>query len=187
MDVALNRYTPACTAGFTLPELLTTLSVALILLSAGVPAYRTLAANSQMSGEINSFISHLQLTRSTAIMTGGLAILCPSTDAQTCLDEPLWHEGFLLYADTNGNRQPDDAEKRIRYQNATRHSLISMRSTQGRRRIIYRPDGTSPGSNLTLTFCDVTENIDPRAVVVSNAGRPRISKTRPSGGELSCN
>jgi type IV fimbrial biogenesis protein FimT len=61
-----------------------------------------------------------------------------------------------------------------------------MRSTQGRKQIIYRADGRSAGSNLTLTFCDPGDKVPPRAVILSNSGRARISQTRWDGTPLSC-
>jgi type IV fimbrial biogenesis protein FimT len=53
--------------GFTLTELLVTLSVASILLTVAVPNYRTFVQNNLQSTQSNNFYSTLALAKSEAI------------------------------------------------------------------------------------------------------------------------
>jgi hypothetical protein len=35
--------------------------------------------------------------------------------------------------------------------------------------------------------CDINGTVSPKAVILSNSGRPRVSDTRPGGEALICN
>ena len=58
-------------------------------------------------------------------------------------------------------------------------------STAGRTRVHYRPDGTSAGSNVTLTVCDRRGRDEATALVINNAGRVRSGKPTESAA-LAC-
>ena len=172
-------------SGFTLLELLVALAVTAILLGVGLPAFNTLSANSRQTAEINRFVRHLQLARSYAVKTGRPHVLCPSVDQQWCLEETAWERGYILFEDLddNGSRNHQEALLRI---NRPEHTGLEMHSTHGRDHVTYRADGRSAGSNLTLTFCDPESDIPPKAIILSNSGRPRVSDTRWDGTPLDC-
>jgi type IV fimbrial biogenesis protein FimT len=50
---------------------------------------------------------------------------------------------------------------------------VAINSTSGRQELSFHPDGSSPGSNVTFTLCDVRGASHARAIVVSNSGRAR--------------
>ena len=173
-------------SGFSLIELLVTLATGVILLGIGVPSFQAFAAGNQQASEINRFVRHLNLARSEAVKTGRDHVLCPSRDMTWCLDDTAWDEGYILFEDRNENGLRDPQEALLRSSRPLAKIGLDMRSTQGRKQIIYRADGRSAGSNLTLTFCDPGEKVPPRAVILSNTGRARISETRWDGTPLSC-
>jgi type IV fimbrial biogenesis protein FimT len=172
--------------GFTLIELLVTLALTLTLLSIGIPASQRLVAGSQQTAEINSFVRHLSLARSEAVKSGRNHVLCPSADLTHCSDGTAWHLGFILFEDDNENGTRDTDEALNHVNRPTSGIGIDMQSTEGRTYITFRADGRSAGSNLTLTFCDPTGAMPPKAVILSNSGRARISLTDPDGNPLSC-
>ena len=96
--------------GISALELLSALSISLILASMGIPAVQALSTNTQMTSAINGVVSQLQLARSEAITRNARTLLCPSSDGQTCLDSFDWSQGFLLFLDHNENetREPDE-------------------------------------------------------------------------------
>ncbi|MCU7846209.1 MAG: GspH/FimT family pseudopilin [Candidatus Thiodiazotropha sp. (ex Monitilora ramsayi)] len=172
--------------GFTLIELLITLAVGVIVLGIGIPSLQTLLASNHQSSEINNFVRHLSLARSYAVKTGYDHVLCPSNDDSSCLDATHWDEGFILFQDSNEDGARDMDETLLRVSQPSGKFGIDMQSTQGRKKITYRADGRSAGSNLTLTFCDPESDVEPKAVILSNTGRARISRTRWDGTPLTC-
>ena len=172
--------------GFTLINLMTTLAVAGIALGIGVPALKNLSASAQQTAEINTFVRHLQLTRSYAVKTGQNHVLCPSADGIGCLGSSQWDQGYILFEDLDRDGTRGADEHLLRAYRSTSGIEIAMQSTSGRSQVTYRQDGFSVGSNLTLTFCDPEKGVSPKAVILSNTGRARVSTTRWDGSPLSC-
>ncbi len=172
--------------GLTLLNLLMSLAVIAIALTLGVPSFNAISARSQQTVEINRFVSHLQLARSYAVKTGHDHVLCPSRDSSTCLEKTDWKQGYILFEDSDENGLRSPAEPLVQASRPSGKIGIEIQSTSGRKHVVYRADGRSDGSNLTLTFCDPENDIPPRAVILSNTGRSRISKTRWDGTPLTC-
>lgn len=179
-----NGFTRCC-EGLTLLELLATLAIGSITLSLAIPALGALTGNSARSGSINTLIGHLQLGRSEAITRGRVTILCPSLDGHDCLDSTAWEGGYILVEDSNNSGSVDSGDRLIR-RVQQQDERITIRSTAGRKRILFNSLGMSPGYNLTLSFCDRQQLVEPKAVILSNTGRPRLSLTRPDGSPIAC-
>jgi len=141
-----------------------------------------------MTGAVNSVVTMLHLARSEAIKRRERAVLCPSIDGRTCGDNTseatAWEDGYLLYIDRNANNNLDIDETIVRIGDTTEG--LHIRSTTGRNHVTYQPNGLASGSNLTITFCDKHDRSNPRAVIVSNSGRPRVSTRNASGGAIRC-
>ena len=97
----------AMTQGFTLIELMVTLSVAAVLLTVGVPSFQEFIASNRLTSEINSFTAYLNLARSEAIKSGGRVTLCASSNGTSCATSGGWEQGYLIYRDINGNGSMD--------------------------------------------------------------------------------
>ncbi len=174
-------------SGFSLIELLTTLVVSITVMAAGIPATQKFMANQKMITSVNAVASYLHLARSEAIKRGLRAVLCPSLDGEGCLDSVEWQRGFIVFADKNKNKKRDAGEELLRrFQPNRKEPQIRITTTEGRRWVRYQSTGEAPGSNLTITFCDGNDFVDPKAIIISNTGRPRISTTKPNGGPLDC-
>src|SRR5690606_15191030 len=108
---------------------------------------------------VASLRSHMALARTAAITHGRTAILCPSSDGRTCTNGTDWSAGWLVYVDRNRNRQPDPEDEILRTD--LRPNAVSLRiaSSAGRRQLRYRADGTSAGTNLTLSICGRSGNL----------------------------
>lgn len=172
--------------GLTLIELLITLTLASIILIVGIPAFQRFAAGNVQSAEINNLVRHINLARSEAVKSGRNHVICPSLDLGSCLDSAHWELGFIIFQDRNENGIREEDEPLLRANRPTTEVDIVMESTRRRKQIVFRPDGRSSGSNLTITFCDPENALPPRAVIVSNAGRARVAKTHWDGSPLDC-
>jgi|ERR1700677_2222069 type IV fimbrial biogenesis protein FimT len=83
--------------GFTLIEILVTLTVAGILAAIAVPAFNTFIQNDRDTGQINSLIGSFNYARSEAVKrasTNGITV-CPSANSLTC-DLGPWTEGWIV-------------------------------------------------------------------------------------------
>ncbi len=161
--------------GFSAYEMLISLAITSGLIATGSVFFRIVQDTAQTS-EINLFISQLNLARSEAVKQGHDVVVCPSRDGQHCDaadDYTWWHRGVLLFVDTSGNRDP--ANKPVIHRHVTETPKLRIKSSPGRPHIVYRPNGFSTGTNLTLTFCDPRGTANARYVIVSNVGRVRAS------------
>jgi type IV fimbrial biogenesis protein FimT len=183
MDTRLPA--PGRMAGFTLVEAMTTLALGALLVGVAIPSFQHLLADNAMSAARNSMVTHLHLARSEAVKRGITAVLCPSFDGLGCLQGFEWQGGFMLFSDSNNNRIYDPGELLLQFK---QHDFGNVRvlTSGGRKRIAYKADGTSAGYNATFTFCDKTGQVAPRAILLANSGRPRLSDTRSNGDPLNC-
>ena len=173
-----------CT-GITFPELLIAVAVLGLTLTVAIPSFARLHHSNAMTSQVNHLVANLNLARSAAITRGTRVLLCPSSDGTSCLSEPHWHRGWTVFVDHNTNRELDDGEEILRSVSRA-EADITLTSSHHRQRIVYQPSGFPHGSNATFTFCHPAGTVPPKAVILSNTGRPRISESKPDGGALSC-
>ena len=170
--------------GYTLPELVFTMAIAVGLLGWGVPTFRDLQRNAARTREVNQFIQAVYLARSEAIKRNRVVSLCPSLDAENCAPAgTTWQTGWIVFV--NGDRDSpavrDDDEELLRvYAPWPGGSLIANRTT-----LSFRPFGQM-GVTATFTFCDDRGSPAARAVIISQTGRPRVSDRSASNTPLIC-
>jgi type IV fimbrial biogenesis protein FimT len=170
--------------GFTLLEVLTTVSIMGILLGTAVPAMHVFVQKNRMTSHINTFVSHLHYGRSEAVKRASNIVICRSADRQNCSGTSGWQTGWIIFADGNHNRERDDDEVILAEEQGWKDGITV---TSGRRRrVVFQPSGFSPGTNGTYVFCDPAYPDTARAVILSNTGRPRLSNNRPDGSSLNC-
>jgi len=169
--------------GYTLPELVFTMAIAVGLLGWGVPAFRDLQLNAARTREVNQFIQAVYVARSEAIKRNGVVSLCPSRNGTTCSPGVLWHTGWLIFVnlDRDSPAARDAGEPLLRvYEPWDAGHITSNRST-----LSFRPFGQM-GITATVTFCDDRGSRAARAVIISQTGRPRVASRNASGKALSC-
>ena len=169
--------------GLTLPELLIGLAV-ISTLAVGTTEYlpRFIQQN-RMAAEVNHFLTALHLARSEAILHGSRVVLCPSSNGTDCGVGSEWINGWLLFA--SEDREHDSDEILLQTGNPL-EAGIRMTTSNHRKRIVFRQDGSSGGTNGSFTFCDSHRLAKPRIICLSNAGRPRLTRTRCDGRPVAC-
>jgi len=170
--------------GYTLPELVFTMAIAMGLLGWGVPAFRNQQLNAARTREVNQFIQAVYLARSEAIKRNGVVSLCPSLDGEWCAPSGTpWHRGWVIFVnrDRDSPAVRDAGEDLLRvYAPWDRGAVQANRAT-----LSFRPFGQM-GVTATFTFCDQRGSRAARAVIISQTGRPRVSGRGASGKPLSC-
>jgi len=76
--------------GFTLTELVVVMSIVAILLSLGVPSYRSITNSYRLSSEVNGLLGDLMYARAEAIKEGQPVTVCASTNGTTCSAGTAW-------------------------------------------------------------------------------------------------
>ena len=156
---------------FTLLELLVALAVVAILLVAGVPALNEFSARQHMSAKITALHGHLALARNEAIRYGTQVVGCPGNAALGCAGSADWSRGWVVFGDLNGDRQHQPAEPIHRVDPGS--ELLYIHSSSGRQSVRFHANGSAPGSNMSITFCDWRGPSAARKLVISNIGRIR--------------
>lgn len=87
--------------GFTLVELLVTISVAAILLSVAVPSYTSLIGSSHSSDAVKKLAASFSHARSEAVTRGENITVCASTDFAVCSGDTQWETGWIVLSAAN--------------------------------------------------------------------------------------
>jgi len=160
--------------GFTLMEILTAMAVALVALCIGLPSFSQMLDRHRQLAATNEILAQLALARSWAISRGEPVALCPSTDQQQCESRVEWSGNWIIYADPDGNRQPNRSSDILTTSVAPGSPKLRVLSSSGRPQMRYLADGRGAGSNLTLRLCNSATVV--AEVVVSATGRPRAAR-----------
>ena len=163
--------------GFTLIEVMVTLSVLSLLLAVGLPAFAGLLQNQRAASALAALVSQMSHARLAAVKHRRPTVLCPSTDGASCATGGDWSQGWMMFVDRDGTRRPSQASDVLQYDPLPRSEHLRIRSSSGRNHLRYLPDGRSAGSNLTIHVCG-SDGMRLGAVVVNNAGRPRTERAR---------
>ena len=84
--------------GFTLIELMVTITIAGVLLIVGVPGFISFQRNSELTSATNSFVAALSAARGEAMKRGLQAVVVPRTDND-------WATGWTVFIDSDNNQQ----------------------------------------------------------------------------------
>lgn len=169
--------------GFTLVELLATLTIAGVLFSVGVPSLRDTVLNHRMNAGINDMITEINLARSEAIKRGTSVVICPSNDAGSdCKSSTAWDSGWLIYSDINNNSSYDSGTDEILRKHAKVTGFKSISSNGDKKRLRFTSDGFAPGIMTTISFCDTRGISSAKGLVIIDTGRVRSALTK----DLSC-
>jgi type IV fimbrial biogenesis protein FimT len=168
--------------GITLIELVMTLALVSILLAIAAPAFGGLVQRDAAETSRNTLTTALGTARIEAVTRTRNVVVCPSADEQYCDHSTEWQHGWIVFADANQDGDRDEGETLISAGDPQPEG-VAIVSTAGRTKVAYHTDGSSPGSNLTLTLCDRRGAQLATSLVVNNAGRVRTGKPTAAAAE----
>jgi type IV fimbrial biogenesis protein FimT len=171
-------------AGFSLLELLVTLSIAGILVGLAAPSFNGILLDSQRTVAVNSFVQSIYLARSTAAYQGRTVSICRSTDGDTCSNGTAnWQQGWIVFVNTDRDEPPmrDANERILSVQGAWSGGIV----TSNRRSFSFRPYQHAV-VNGSLVFCDHRGPTHARAIIINIAGRPRLATRDSDNRPLRC-
>ncbi|MFC4314972.1 GspH/FimT family pseudopilin [Steroidobacter flavus] len=175
---------PGAAPGFTLLELMVTLSVAGVLLGLTAPTFRGMWLDSQRALAVNGSMHSIFLARSSAITYHRTVSICRSADGQTCSpDTTNWQLGWIVFVNEDRDEPPvRDRNERVL---VTQAALPGGTITSNRRGYSFKPYLRSV-VNGTVVFCDRRGSAHARAIIINIAGRPRVSKRDSNNRPLRC-
>ena len=157
--------------GFTALELMVTLSIVSILLLAGIPGLQQFTWRQHLKAAISSLQNDLMVGRSKAVYLNSRVVACPGNPSDGCLGVTDWADGWIVFVDSNTDRQRQAGETLIRHGQGFENTRIQ--GSPGRTDIRFLPNGSSPGSNGSITFCGLQGPEKAKKLVISNLGRIR--------------
>src|SRR6478672_9343948 len=162
-------------SGFTLIEALIALAVTAVLVGVAVPAWSGASEGAHAGAAQAALLESLVRAIDHAAVSGSEVVLCPG-DPAGCRDSVDWSDGWIVWSDLDGDRTRDPGEPLLQAQ-AALGGRVHLRSTGGRRRLVFQPNGGNAGSNVTFTLCDGRGPAQARALVLANDGRLHASHT----------
>ena len=177
--------------GFTLIELMITVSVLAILLGIAAPSFRETLLNMRMTALANDLMTDLATARSEAAKRGVRVVLCTSSNGTSCTNT-AWQNGWIVFADgvtTNGLVDTGESILKVARTPATSATITATgasSATGGGAYIQYQASGASGVSagNIVLTLCDqrTTANVGAaalnrgRQITIGTTGRAAVPR-----------
>jgi type IV fimbrial biogenesis protein FimT len=169
--------------GFTLWELLCTLSIAAIVLAGGIPAFHAFVLDARLTADVNAWVLAVQLARSEAAKRGRPVIVCKTDDTWRCGDSNLPVDaGWMVYVNLDDEYPPDrSASEPLLYAHDP-----ELTGTVVSNRPYYEFRVGRRSTNGTIVLCDQRGPAAAKAVIVSYTGRPRVDRVDADRRPLKC-
>lgn len=87
--------------GYTVFELMITVTIIGVVLAVGIPNLREYSQNSRMTSTANDLHSAFHLARSESSREKTNITICSSADGSTC--GGTWEQGYIVFVDNDGN------------------------------------------------------------------------------------
>ncbi|WP_425919240.1 GspH/FimT family pseudopilin [Acinetobacter sp. TSRC1-2] len=160
--------------GFTLIELIITLAIIAIIVSIALPYFHETMARQEIKNITNKLISSIQLAKSHAVIHHTNVVLCPSQNKLSC-QARHWNSGFIVFLDSNKNRQVDADEKIISTESTElKYGSLDWRGTLNTPSLTFQAENGLPnGSNGSFYYCSNYQQTHNK-ILLSRMGHARI-------------
>lgn len=171
--MGIERHGTGCRRhdGITVLELMITLALAAILLASVIPSFRQFTLKQQIKAATESLHADLLAARSAAVFGNASVVACPGNPGTGCSGSNDWSDGWIVFTDDDLDRQRQPQESLLRHGQGFDH--ISIRSPASRTEVRFFPDGSTPGSNGSISLCGLAGPSEARKIIISNIGRIR--------------
>ncbi len=169
--------------GFSLYELLMTLTLVALVLTLGIPSFGGIVANNRLGVEVDALFHAVHLARKASVVRRRVITICPSYDGINCEPGFDWSMGWMMFVNSDRDQPParDDDEPVLRHHPVYQNTRI----TANRRTFTLRSTELR-ATNCTLVICDRAGRAEPRALVISYTGRPRVARKDSRGKPYRC-
>lgn len=170
-------------SGVTILETMITISLLTVISGLAAPSFSELIAKTKVTTQANLLIHSLYNARSHAISNQIILLVCKRQADDSC-DESWqrganWNDGWIVFADRNGNNVYDEEEKIFVVPANKDVNLIF--NQQGRLR--FHPTGSARSAGFYL--CHKTTETTKR-IHILHTGRVRLSDTLSDKEQQTC-
>jgi len=159
--------------GFTLVELMVTISISAILMTVAIPSFRDFLLNNRRSTQANDFVLALTSAKSEAVKRGVPVTLCSRASDTTCAGSTTWDSGWLVFVDNNLPRGTINGTDIVLQVRPPLEGGNTLRAG-ARSFVTFQNTGFSSGFTDTFNLCDVRGAADGRSILVNNVGRSSV-------------
>ncbi|MFA7096022.1 MAG: GspH/FimT family pseudopilin [Gammaproteobacteria bacterium] len=159
-------------SGFTLIEMIITLTVAAIVLAMAVPGFSNLIRTNRVAAQTNELVSALNLARSEAVTRSMNVSVCTSDTGNDCTNTN-WEEGWIVFTDAGTAGTVDGADQVLKVFQAVNSIAITGSGFANANYLQYRATGRADSSG-TFTICPDRSGVRGRKVNVSTTGRIKV-------------
>ncbi len=177
--------------GFSLIELMVTLSVASIVMMVAIPSFQSTVSNNRMTAAVNEFVRTLNMARSEALKQGVRVTVCKSSNPTVvqpaCTTSGGWEQGWVAFVDRDADDVVDYStdlsvdETPFQIHAPLEGASRTMRGKFGSviDRVTFRASGYATATNGQLILCDdrikvfATDKGKARVITISQIGRIR--------------
>ena len=158
-------------AGFTLVELIITLTIAGILAALAAPAMRTFIFSQRLTTQANELVADFNLARSEAIKRSGNTGVCSSSNGTSC--GGTWQNGWIVFIDADNSRTWTGGDSVLRIHEAISNDVVVSSSASI---VVFNvsgllDSGTGAG-DYTLCGSQIGQS---RTIGIATTGRPSMS------------
>lgn len=170
-------------AGYSLYELLMTMTLAAAVLTLGIPSFGSMVANHRLRVEVDALFHAVHVARKSSIVRRRAVTICPTGNGLDCDPGQDWSTGWMMFVNTDRDQPAvrDDDEPVLRHHPVDPNTRI----TANRQSFTLRSTHLR-ATNGTLVFCDRVGRTTPRALVISYTGRPRVARKDRRGKAYGC-
>lgn len=163
---------PGRQRGLSLTEVLIALALTLLTTCVVLPAAASALERVRVARLQGELAETFLLSARHAVVAGAPAVLCPSAAGGAgCADANDWSDGWLAFADLDGDRGFSAGDTLLRRSPALDGGLRLLVSSR-RTRIVFQPHGGSAGSNASFAVCAGSRH-RLGTLLLSNAGQFR--------------
>jgi type IV fimbrial biogenesis protein FimT len=164
-------------AGFTLIEMLVTLTILGVLAMLAAPSFNEAMLGNKLASFANRFLASAQLARSEAIKRNAVVRLCASANGVACAGGGTFQQGWVVFHDANNDGVVNGGETVIQVEQALSDDYhFTSNAGYG---LAFQPIGAG-ATAAVMTLCRATPSAgrQERRVTLSATGRASVETTR---------
>jgi type IV fimbrial biogenesis protein FimT len=159
--------------GFTLLELLLTISILIIFAAFMVPGNNLFFQKTQRQVNSAELLRILHFARTQAIVQNTTITLCKSADRKTCSGN--WQDGIIVFKNPEKDRVVHDPESLlIAIHEFSFAGVLHWRASLAHDYLQFSPSGMTSSENGTFWYCEKNAPHPSWVIKINQAGRARL-------------